>query len=244
MNRYYADLHIHTVLSPCGDLNMSPRKILEQASKKGLDIIGITDHNSTLQSRIIAQIAQEYGIYVLKGAEITSVEEVHCLCFLPDEQLDNFQDYVDTHLLKIPNKPDKLGYQVLVDEHEQIIRQIDHSLLSSLDQGVDQIREKVKSLHGLFIPAHINKTMFSMLSQLGFIPEEAGEDALELSPHISKEEFVKKYPELKNKTFIQSSDAHYLPDIGKKSTLFKMKNRSFEEVRDALYFREKRNVFI
>ena len=46
-----ADLHIHTVLSPCGDLEMSPENILHFAQIQGLNMIGITDHNSTRQAR-------------------------------------------------------------------------------------------------------------------------------------------------------------------------------------------------
>ena len=47
-----ADLHIHTVLSPCGDLEMSPENILHFAQIQGLNMIGITDHNSTRQAPI------------------------------------------------------------------------------------------------------------------------------------------------------------------------------------------------
>ena len=46
--QFKADMHIHSVLSPCGDIEMSPSAIVAQAKAKGLDIIGLTDHNSTL----------------------------------------------------------------------------------------------------------------------------------------------------------------------------------------------------
>ena len=45
MNRFRADLHNHTLLSPCGDIEMTPAHIVEAALTKGYDIIGITDHN-------------------------------------------------------------------------------------------------------------------------------------------------------------------------------------------------------
>ena len=244
MNRYRADLHIHTTLSPCGDLDMSPHNILEQAAKKSIDIIGIADHNSTLQSRIIAELAKDYGIFALCGAEVTSLEEAHCLCFFPEDNLNNFQNYLDDHLVKHPNNPDKLGYQVAVDADEQILQQLDYSLLTSLDQSVDQISEKVHDLNGLFIPAHINKTMFSIFSQLGFIPDDLNEDALEISFHTTKEKIMKEYPVLENKTLIQSSDAHYPNDIGKIHTLFKMHNRSFDEIKKALHHEQGRNIYI
>ena len=42
--QFKADMHIHSVLSPCGDIEMSPSAIVAQAKAKGLDIIGLTDH--------------------------------------------------------------------------------------------------------------------------------------------------------------------------------------------------------
>ena len=74
-----ADLHIHTVLSPCGDLEMSPENILHFAQVQGLNMIGITDHNSTRQAPIIRDYGKTKGIFVLTGAEICSKEEVHAL---------------------------------------------------------------------------------------------------------------------------------------------------------------------
>lgn len=76
-----ADLHIHTVLSPCGDLEMSPENILHFAQVQGLNMIGITDHNSTRQAPIIRDYGKTKGIFVLTGAEICSKEEVHALTF-------------------------------------------------------------------------------------------------------------------------------------------------------------------
>ena len=99
MNTYRADLHIHTVLSPCGDLDISPTRIIEKAREKGLDIIGITDHNSTRHCSLIRELAQPAGIFVLMGAEVTTREEVHCLSFFEnDDQLSEFQAYLEQHL--------------------------------------------------------------------------------------------------------------------------------------------------
>lgn len=244
MNQYRADLHIHSVLSPCGDLEMSPHNILEKASQRGLDIIGITDHNSTLHCNAISDMAKQYGIFVLCGAEVASVEEVHCLCFFPPHNLNEFQEYLEKHIIKIPHQPEKLGYQPVVNQQEEILDQVSYSLLSALDQSIEDIGKKTQSLDGIFIPAHINRPSFSLLSQLGFVPADLNENALELSQHISREDFLKQHQELHDRTFIQSSDAHFIDDIGKVHTLFKMKSRSFDEIRLALKKEAGRNVFI
>ena len=226
---------MHTVLSPCGDLEMSPVNIVRTAKERGIDILGITDHNSTLHAPLIKDLAAKEGIMVLMGAEVTTKEEVHCLCFFENEQLlAEFQEYLNEHLPKIPNDSDKFGYQVVVNKDEEIIDEVDCLLISGLNQSIEEIEQKVHSLNGLFIPAHINKTMNSIISQLGFLPPDLNVDALEISLHTTKSEFLIKNKYLKNYNFIQSSDAHYIDNIGNAWTNFFMEGLSFEEVRKAL----------
>ena len=235
MKKFRADLHMHTVLSPCGDLEMSPANIVRKASERGIDILGITDHNSTLHAPLIKELASREGIMVLMGAEVTTKEEVHCLCFFENEKLlSQFQEYLNQHLPNIPNDTDRFGYQVVVNEEEEITDEIDCLLISGLNQGIEEIEKKVHALNGLFIPAHINKTVNSIISQLGFLPPDLKVDALEISQHTTKSEFLKKNKYLKNYNFIQSSDAHYIDNIGNAWTNFFMERRSFEEIKMAL----------
>lgn len=230
-----ADLHIHTVLSPCGDLEMTPVQIVRMALEKNLDIIGITDHNSTRQAPIIRKYGESQGIAVLMGVEITTSEEAHCLAFFKDEDcLGEFQEYLDIHLPPIPNKPEKFGYQVVVAPDETILYQEEKLLISALDQHIEVIEKKVHSLEGIFIPAHVDKSRFSVLSQLGFIPPGLFYDALELSPHTTPALFLQKYPELKSAVFIRSSDAHFLQDIGKVDTEINIPSFDFEAIRKTL----------
>jgi len=235
MNLYRADLHIHTVLSPCGDLEMSPLNILKKASEKVLDIIGITDHNSTKHCKLTRKLAEPYGIFVMMGAEITTKEEVHCLAFFEtDEQLDYFQAYLDEHLAHIPNNTDHFGYQVIVNENEEIIGQEEWLLISALDQSIGEVEAKVHSLDGLFIPAHIDKSRFSLISQLGFIPEGLKADAFELSAKASEKELIPHFKLDGNTSFIRCSDAHLLEQVGTSSTLLEMEHRSFSQIRLAM----------
>ncbi|WP_282125570.1 PHP domain-containing protein [Marinifilum flexuosum] len=243
MRKYRADLHTHTVLSPCGDLEMSPVNIVQKASERGIDILGITDHNSTLHAPLIKELAAKEGIMVLMGAEVTTKEEVHCLCFFEDEiKLSEFQKYLDQHLPKIPNDENKFGYQVVVNEKEEIVDEVECLLISGLSQSIEEIERKVHDLEGLFIPAHINKMMNSIISQLGFLPTDLNVDALELSHHITKEEFLKKNKYLSKYNFITSSDAHYIENIGNTWTNFFMEELSFCEVRKALRSEKGRKV--
>ncbi|BAX80937.1 PHP domain-containing protein [Labilibaculum antarcticum] len=243
MKVFRADLHTHTVLSPCGDLEMSPVNIVRIAKERGVDILGITDHNSTLHAVLIKQLAEKEGIMVMMGAEVTSKEEVHCLCFFETEKLlSEFQTYLDRHLPKILNDTKYFGYQVVVNEEEEIVEEIDYLLLSALNQGIDEIEEKVHSLNGLFIPAHINKSINSVISQLGFLPPDLKVDALEISMHTTKDEFLSKNKYLKAYPFIQSSDAHYIDNIGNVCSRLRMKEASFSEIRMALKGEDGRKI--
>ena len=133
MNQYWADLHIHTVLSPCADLEMTPANIVNRAKEKGLHIIGITDHNSTKNALLVKKLAQKEGIFVLTGAEVTTKEEVHCLAFFEFEnQLNQFQQFLDDNITIIPNPDGHFGYQPVVDENDDILELIPNYLPAAL----------------------------------------------------------------------------------------------------------------
>lgn len=235
MKEYKADLHIHTVLSPCGSLEMSPRNIVQEALKKDIDIIGITDHNSTRQCQMVNQEAQKAGIMVYTGVEVTTKEEVHCLAFFETFDILNvFQQYIDLHLPDIMNDTDLFGYQVVVDALENIIYEEPKLLISAISQGIDQVEAEVHRLDGIFIPAHINRPRYGLVGQLGFVPPDLKADAFELSKHISTEDFLKKFSYLKGRTFVRNSDAHYPEAIGESFTTLKMVSTAFSEFRQAI----------
>ena len=235
MKKFRADLHIHTVLSPCGDLEMSPDVIIARAKEMKLDIIGITDHNSMRQCSVIRDSGSRQGIVVLAGVEITTKEEVHCLAFFETvEQADDFQQYLDDNLPLIQNDVNRFGYQVVVDSENNIVYSEEKLLISALSQSIEQVETKVHSLNGLFIPAHIDKKRFSVMEQLGFLPKGLLVDALELSHRCTKDTFLSQHPEMSAYSFISGSDAHYPDEVGRKITIFEMEHTGFDEIRMAL----------
>jgi PHP family Zn ribbon phosphoesterase len=230
-----ADLHIHTVLSPCGDLDMSPRAIVATARERGLDLIGVTDHNSTRQIPVIARLARQAGLLLLPGVEITTREEAHCLAFFPDDRrLDDFQRFLDDRLPDIPNDPARFGYQVIVDADDLLTGEEPRLLISALSAGVEEVERLVHALDGLFIPAHVDKSRDSILSQLGFIPPSLHCDAIELSPRADPSRFLSAHPYLRALPVTRSSDAHYLQDIGRSFTTLSPRDASFDAIRDAI----------
>jgi hypothetical protein len=240
---FKTDLHIHTVLSPCGDLEMSPDAIVRRALEEKLDIIAITDHNSTRQAKVVRDVAKPFGLKVFCGAEVTTKEEGHCLAiFDDDESLDAFQNYLDAHLPDIKNSVQKFGYQVAVDANNDIVFEEERLLISAIDQSVEQVEQQVHQLGGLFIPAHVDKLKFSIIQQLGFLPTDLKVDALELSYRETPTDYKLKNPYLKNYCFIQNSDAHMLEQIGTTYTIFHLKHRSLQELKMALNQQEDRFI--
>ncbi len=245
MQPYRADMHIHTVLSPCGDLEMTPAFIVRRARECGLDMIGITDHNSTRQCAEIRRIGEREGVFVVCGAEVTTQEEVHCLAFMEDDEaLAEFQKYLSAHLPKIGNDVELFGYQLVVNEAEEVLDQEPYLLISGLDQSLEEVGREVHRLGGVFIPAHIDKKQNSLLSQLGFVPPDVEMDALEISPRIEREEFLATYPKLGRRTLISSSDAHLPEELGRRQTIFNMNALTFAEFRAALRGEDGRSVEI
>jgi len=235
MNTYRADLHIHTVLSPCGDLEMSPGNIVEKAAGKGLDIIAVTDHNHCGHARLTRELGARKGIWVVYGAEINTREEVHCLTFFDtDEQLSTFQQELEQNLVAMPNDTSLFGYQVIVDEYEQIVEEISHSLYPGLSWSIGEAADVVHELGGLFVPAHVDRATNGLYAQLGIFPDDLEVDAVEIWRRTSREAARKEYPELREHTLIQNSDAHFIDDIGRAGNRYAMENRSFTELAMAL----------
>lgn len=245
MKTFRTDLHIHTVLSPCGSLEMSPGNIVSLANQRGLNIVGITDHNSTKQCELIWKLAKKTNLTVIPGCEMTSREEVHCLGLFEDfDALRVFQDYLDRHLSIIPHNSSLFGYQVVVDQDENILEELDYYLGAALDVSVEEIEQKVHELSGIFIPAHVDRPRNSLYSQLGFLPPELKVDALQISKLAEETAVREKYRIGSDLTLVKFSDAHFPDDLGKTYTIFEMESPSFAEIKKALKQENGRGVKI
>lgn len=246
LKKYSADLHIHTCLSPCASNEMIPPNILNMSKLLGTNIIGICDHNSAKNVKSVIEASKDYNnILVLPGMEIQSIEEVHMLCFYDEfSKLEAWQDYIYSHLPKRKNDSGIFGSQLIVDKRGSVLQTEDRLLLTSTDLTVEQISKKVRKLGGLLIPAHIDKKSFSLLSQLGFIPENIEIDALEISRNITKGNCRKTFPFVANYNLITSSDAHRLKEMVFQKTFFYIKSLTFNEIRLALRGQEGRRIVI
>ncbi|TLX75725.1 PHP domain-containing protein [Labilibacter sediminis] len=243
MKEYRADLHIHSVLSPCASLDMSPDNIIKSATEKGIDIIGIADHNTTKQCGVIKQLGEENDVLVLCGAEVNTKEEVHCLAFFEnDKLLNDFQIYLDQHLPVVKNKPELFGDQIWVDKYNNILGEEDRLLIIGLNQSIDQVANKVESLGGIFIPAHVDKSRFSVSSQLGFLAADLNVSAVEVSRLVDMEQFSEKHKWVNDYSIVANSDAHTPDQIGSVNTSLLLNEATFNEVKEALLGKNGRKI--
>ncbi|RPJ17916.1 MAG: PHP domain-containing protein [Desulfobacteraceae bacterium] len=227
-------MHIHTCLSPCGDWGMSPKRIIEKCLEKKLDIIGICDHNSAENTEAVISAGKLKGIHVIPGMEICSKEEAHMLSFFETaKEALLMQEFIYDNLPG-KNSPATFGYQVLADENDMVSGENERLLIGATILKLSDIVNKTHSLNGLCIASHIDRPIFGIISQLGFIPSDLPLDGVEISWRITPSEAMKQIPDIKRSPLIVSSDAHFPDDIGKATTSFFMAEPTMDEIRMAL----------
>ena len=242
MRSFKADLHIHTCLSPCADLDMSPKAIVERSAEEKLDIIAICDHNSAENVEASIRAGLKHGIRVLPGMEVNSREEVHTLAiFETAEQALAMQEIVYQHV-KGTNRPDVFGDQVIANEFDEVDGFNDRLLIAATALGLWDIVKEIHRLGGLSIASHVDRPSYSILSQLGFVPIDLKLGALEISRHLTKELVPSKIPEIEGFPIVTFSDAHFLDDIGRASTSFLLEEPNVNEIRMALEEKSGRRV--
>jgi len=244
MKKYLADLHVHTCLSPCADTQMSPRKIVQAARRQGLDIIAVCDHNSCENAAAVIRAAGSEDLRVLPGMEVTSREEVHVVALF--EKLEDalaLQVMIYQHL-QGENDQDAFGVQVVVNELSEVLGFNERLLIGATDLSIDQVVEAIHRHAGLAVAAHIDRMGFGIIAQLGFIPDGLGLDALEVSSMMSPERARGEFKAYSEETFISSSDAHSLDQIGRGRTQFIIRDAHLSEISKAFRGAEGRAVLV
>ncbi|HTP10931.1 MAG TPA: PHP domain-containing protein, partial [Anaerolineae bacterium] len=198
MKTYTAELHSHTVLSPCAEVEMIPPLIVQTAIEKGINLLAVTDHNASANVIAVQKAAQDTGVIVLPGMEVQTQEEVHVVCLFDTlEQLAAWQVIVDAHLPPLENDVDRFGDQFVVDSEGDFVRREPRLLLTSTSLPIDKAIEHVHVIGGLAIPAHIDRKANGLLEILGFVPANVTVEALEISRHITVDVAPLRYPQIR-----------------------------------------------
>ena len=237
MRKYYYDLHTHSCLSPCGDADSTPASIAGMAKLAGLDIIALTDHNSSKNCPAFFEAARAYGIIPIAGMELTTSEDIHAVCLF--EELDDamrFDEFVDSHRMQIDNRPEIFGEQLILDADDNAIGSVDKLLTVATDISIDDARSVVEGFGGVCYPAHIDRDANGIIAVLGTLPPDTDFTWFEIRDGERREEFASRYGIDKDR-FIISSDAHYLEGLKDKENFLMLDCAGDDEkaVRKALF---------
>ncbi len=242
MRDFACDLHIHSILSPCGSLDMSPRVIVEKAREARLDIIAVTDHNMTENTPYVKELGERLGLVVLAGMELQTQEEIHLIAVFDDYgRAREMQSMIYDLLPDVPNDAEFWGDQVVVDAEDNIVRMEDRLLINSAAIPVEEAASWIKAHGGIAIASHIDSPTFSIISQLGFIPESIALDALEVR-NIERAGELAPFIMKRGIPFVTFSDAHYPDDIGKRRTVLTMDAPDCAGIESALKRMGERNM--
>ncbi len=212
--KLFYDFHIHSCLSPCGDSDMTPNNIINFAKIMGYDAIALTDHNTALNCPAVAKLAEKNDITFIPGMELCTSEEVHVVClFYTLEDALNFSNYVKSTMPPIKNKPAVFGEQSICDENDNIIGQEDILLVTASGISTEKVVKKVAEYNGICYPAHIDRSSFSILSNLGMIDDYFGFKCVEIYDITKENELKEKHPYLNKLKILSDSDAHYLENM-------------------------------
>ncbi len=243
--KFFADLHVHTALSPCaGDL-ATPPNIVASAIENGMQMIAVTDHNSAENVQVVATCGRRHGLKVIPGMEITSREEVHLVCLLRSvaDALE-LQQIVYAALPGGQNRPDAFGRQLVMDAEGSTTGECLRLLMGAADLSLEEIIRAVHWLDGLVIAAHIDRPCFSVIANLGMVPPDAQFDALEISASLTRDDAVARFPFVAGFPLVTASDAHLPQEIGGSPTLFLLEKMDLDEMRMALQGRGGREYLI
>lgn len=206
------DLHVHSCLSPCANLEMSPSEIVARAISAGMDGIALTDHQSARNCPAIAECVRRAGLKCLYGMEVQTAEEVHTVALFDTvEQALALTNWVYEAMPKRVNDPETFGDQPVVTWDDDIVEMEWRILAMGCRRTIPETAAKVHELDGLYIAAHIDRPNFSVLGSLGAIPDNSF-DAVELSRTADESLW---FPKATGYAVIRSSDAHNLDDVAR-----------------------------
>ena len=242
--RYYrADLHIHSVLSPCAERDMLPHCIILEALEKHLDIIAITDHNSCENVQVTMSLGEHFGIWVIPGMEVETREEIHFLTYFPSYQkIISFYQVLQQFFQPIPLDENLWGEEWVIDAAGLIAEKKKNLLTYPLSLNVEELYQLVIIQDGIIIPSHVDRSTYSIIGVLGFLPQNPPFPVLEISSALSPSKAQSKL-RLNNYRLVQFSDAHALPQVGMVYTQFRMDRPCWVEFKKAIYQLEGRDFF-
>ncbi len=213
MTRYNYDLHVHSCLSPCADDDNTPNNLAGMASLCGIGIMALTDHNTTRNCPAFFEAARRVGIVPIAGMELTTAEDIHVICLFETlEGAMEFDRIVYDRLIKVPNRPEIFGNQLVLNGQDEVIDTEENLLINATTISLEEVPSLVDPLGGICYPAHIDRESNGIIAILGTFPESPDFSCIEFHNAQNRLSYVEQYGLQKKKTVV-SSDTHYLTDL-------------------------------
>lgn len=237
MRTVLADFHVHTLLSPCAEVEMTPHHIVLRAAEFGIGAVAITDHNGSANVKAALEAGEAYGVKVFPGMEVECLEEAHIVVLFDTlEQINAWQKIVDDRMNGLLNNADKFGAQFVVDAEDNFLYEEKRLLHAPLKMTASEVVAQVAQLGGISIAAHIDRPSYSIVGQLGFIEPDFGFAAAEISAAGWQASMQTRLQRLAGfLPYATNSDAHNIMDFvqGPKNIL-NVESLCIEELKLAL----------
>jgi hypothetical protein len=175
--------------------------------------MALTDHNTSRNCPAFFVAAKRYGIVPIAGMELTTAEDIHVVCLFETlEEALAFNDEVDTRRIRIKNREDIFGEQLILDGEDNVIGHEEDLLINATTISLDEAPLIVEKYRGVCYPAHIDRPANGAIEILGDFPHYAGFRLAELHDRENKDAYMEKYG-LQGIRLLFSSDAHYLDQL-------------------------------
>lgn len=182
----YADLHTHTYHS---DGTRSPKEVVDVARRRGIDILCISDHDNLAAYFEIKPYADEQGVTLIPGMELSCMYEgidVHVLAYAFDphderiaERLRRFRDSRHRRGYAIVQRLRELGVNVSAERVDQLAAGgamgRPHVARALVEAGyVSSVSEAFDTYLGSGKPAYIDKERFGIAEAVAMIHDAGG----------------------------------------------------------------------
>lgn len=193
---------------------MTPYNLVNMAKLLGLDVIALTDHNSAQNCRAAVEVGKKIGLTVIPGMELCTSEEVHVVCLFDElANAESFSDYVLSTVPHVKNRPDIFGDQLVTDAEDNVVGTQELLLTTASGISANDAVKIVGEYGGVCYPAHIDRSSYSIISNLGMITPEMNFSAVEMTENADRPMYEKKHPIINDMSVFVSSDAHYLENM-------------------------------
>ena len=203
---------------------MTPNNILNMSMLKEVDILAVTDHNSTKQLRVLEELQESYNFLFIPGVEVTVLENFDVLCYFRSfNDAVKFDKYLELHLN---------GEWGIFSEDNQVITDVFDTTyetfpipLTSTNIPYETLVKKVRELNGGIVLAHVDRGSKSALNV--FDLKTIDFDAIEIQKY-GKEKYLESHPELLEYKIFVNSDSHTLLTISEKEETLDLKDKTID----------------